>query len=184
MGDSTRGNEARLVLYNRLPVRRFKGIHMTEFEKAMARLAGNPTKMDIEIARMHFLPVGIMLEATDLAYSKLNSVEIKQDKSVNQDEVELLLNAFNQTFNPDGQTDFVPSKSYDFAKQVFNVVMVPKQANASLWQEIHAKQATELGNGLLIERPGPMSSGLLGVNCTSFMHSLLRALAIFDPKEL
>lgn len=158
---------------------------MSEFEKAMSRLLdGNPTKMDIEIARMHFLPVCIMLEATDLAYSKLNAAEIKQDKSVNQDEVELVLNAFNRTFNPDGQPDFVPSESVDFQEQVFNVVMVPKQTNASLWQEIHAKQATELGNGLLIERPGPMSSGLLGVNCTSFMHSLLRALAIFDPKEL
>lgn len=157
---------------------------MNQYEKAMAILDGNPSKMDAVIARMTFLPVNIVLEATDLAYSKLNAAEIKQDKSVKQDEVELVLNAFNQTFNPDGQTDFTPSKSVDFQKQVFNVVMVPKQTNASLWQEIHAKQATELGNGLLIERPGPMSSGLLGVNCTSFMHSLLRALAIFDPKEL
>lgn len=158
---------------------------MTEFEKAMSRLLdGHPTKMDLEIARMHFLPVNIVLQAIDLAYSKLNAAEIKQDKSVNLEEVELVLNAFNKAFNPDSQPDFVPSKSYDFARQVFYVVMVPKQTNASLWQEIHAKQATELGNGLLIERPGPMSSGLLGVNCTSFMHSLLRALAIFDPKEL
>lgn len=157
---------------------------MTEFEKAMSRLLdGHPTKMDIEIARMHFLPVNIVLQATDLAYSKLNAAEIKQDKSVNLEEVELVLNAFNKAFNPDGQPDFVPSKSYDFARQVFYVVMAPKQI-ATTWQEIHAKQATELGNGLLIERPGPMSSGLLGVNCTSFMHSLLRALAIFDPKEL
>lgn len=157
---------------------------MTEFEKAMSRLLdGNPTKMDLEIARMHFLPVTVVLKATDLAYSKLNAAEIKQDKSVNLEEVELVLNAFNKAFNPDGQPDFVPSKSYDFARQVFYVVTAPKQI-ASLWQEIHAKQATELGNGLLIERPGPMSSGLLGVNCTSFMHSLLRALAIFDPKEL
>lgn len=158
---------------------------MTEFEKAISRLLdGNPTKMDLEIARMHFLPVGIVLEATDLAYSKLNAAEIKQDKSVNLEEVELVLNAFNKAFNPDGQPDFVPSKSYDFAKQVFYVVMAPKYTNALSWQEIHAKQATELGNGLLIERPSPMSSGLLGVNCTSFMHSLLRALAIFDPEEL
>lgn len=158
---------------------------MSEFEKAMSRLLdGNPTKMDLEIARMHFLPVNIVLQATDLAYSKLNAAEIKQDKSVNQDEVELVLNAFNKAFNPDGQPDFVPSKSYDFAKQVFYAVMVSNPTNASLWQEIHAKQATELGNGLLIERPGPMSSGLLGVNCTSYMHSLLRALEIFDPKEL
>ena len=157
---------------------------MTEFEKAMSRLLdGHPTKMDIEIARMHFLPVNIVLQATDLAYSKLNAAEIKQDKSVNLEEVELVLNAFNKAFNPDGQPDFVPSKSYDFARQVFYVVMAPKQI-ATTWQEIHAKQATELGNGLLIERPGPMSSGLLGVNCTSFMHSLLRALAMFDPKEL
>lgn len=157
---------------------------MTEFEKAMAILDSNPSKMDAVIARMTFLPVTIVLKATDLAYSKLNAAEIKQDESVNQDEVELVLNAFNKAFNPDGQTDFAPSQSVDFQRQVFNVVMVPKQTNASLWQEIHAKQATELGNGLLIERPGPMSSGLLAVNCTSFMHSLLRALAIFDPKEL
>lgn len=157
---------------------------MNQYEKAMAILDGNPSKMDAVIARMTFLPVNIVLEATDLAYSKLNAAEIKQDKSVKQDEVELVLNAFNQTFNPDGQTDFTPSKSVDFQEQVFKVIVVPKQTNASLWQEIHAKQATELGNGLLIERPGPMSSGLLGVNCTSFMHSLLRALAIFDPKEL
>ena len=158
---------------------------MSEFEKAMSRLLdGNPTKMDIEIARMHFLPVNIVLQATDLAYSKLNAAEIKQDKSVNLEEVELVLNAFNKAFNPDGQPNFVPSKSYDFARQVFYVVTAPKQTNASTWQEIHAKHACELGNGLLIERPGPMSSGLLGVNCTSFMHSLLRALAIFDPKEL
>ena len=157
---------------------------MTEFEKAMSRLLdGNPTKMDLEIARMHFLPVNIVLQATDLAYSKLNAAEIKQDKSVKLEEVELVLNAFNKAFNPDGQPDFVPSKSYDFAKQVVYVVTAPKQI-ASTWQEIHAKHACELGNGLLIERPGPMSSGLLGVNCTSFMHSLLRALAIFDPKEL
>ena len=156
---------------------------MTEFEKAMSRLLdGLPTKMDLEIARMHFLPVGIVLEATDLAYSKLNAAEIKQDKSVNLDEVELVLNAFNKAFNPDGQPDFVPSKSYDFARQVFYVVMAPKQI-APTWKEIHAKQVTELG-GLLIERHGSMSSGLLGVNCTSYMHSLLRALAIFDPKEL
>lgn len=157
---------------------------MNQYEKAMAILAGNPSKMDAVIARMTFLPVNIVLQATDLAYSKLNAAEIKQDKSVNQDEVELVLNAFNKAFNPDGQPDFAPSQSVDFQRQVFNVVMVPKQTNASLWQEIHAKQACELGNGLLIERPGPMSSGLLGVNCTSFMHSLLRALAIFDPKEL
>ena len=158
---------------------------MTEFEKAMSRLLdGNPTKMDLEIARMHFLPVNIVLQATDLAYSKLNAAEIKQDKSVKQDEVELVLNAFNQTFNPDGQTDFTPSKSVDFQEQVFKVIVVPKQTNASLWQELHARQATELGNLLLIERPGPMSSGLLGGNCTSFMRSVLRALAIFDPKEL
>lgn len=158
---------------------------MSEFEKAMSRLLdGNPTKMDLEIARMHFLPVNIVLQATDLAYSKLNAAEIKQDKSVNLEEVELVLNAFNKAFNPDGQPDFVPSKSYDFAKQVVYVVTAPKQTNASTWQEIHAKHACELGNGLLIERPGPMSSGLLGVSCTSFMHSLLRALAIFDPKEL
>lgn len=157
---------------------------MNQYEKAMAILDGNPSKMDAVIARMTFLPVNIVLEATDLAYSKLNAAEIKQDKSVKQDEVELVLNAFNQTFNPDGQTDFTPSKSVDFQEQVFKVIVVPKQTNASLWQEIHAKQATELGNGLLIERPGPMSSGLLGVNCTSFMYSLLRALAIFDPKEL
>ena len=157
---------------------------MNKYEQAMAILDGNPSKMDLEIARMHFLPVNIVLEATDLAYSKLNAAEIKQDKSVNLDEFELVLNAFNKAFNPDGQPDFVPSKSYDFARQVFYVVTAPKQTNASLWQEIHAKQATELGNGLLIKRPGPMSSGLLGVNCTSYMHSLLRALAIFDPKEL
>lgn len=158
---------------------------MTEFEKAMSRLIdGLPTKMDLEIARMHFLPVNIVLEATDLAYSKLNAVEIKQDKSVNLEEVELVLNAFNKAFNPDGHPDFVPSKSYDFARRVFYVVMAPKYTNALSWQEIHAKQATELGNDLLIERHGPMSSGLLGVNCTSFMHSLLRALAIFDPKGL
>lgn len=157
---------------------------MNQYEKAMAILDGNPSKMDAVIARMHFLPVTIVLKATDLAYSKLNAAEIKQDKSVKLEEVELVLNAFNKTFNPDGQTDFVPSKSDDFQEQVFKVIVVPKQTNASLWQEIHAKQATELGNGLLIERPGPMSSGLLGVNCTSFMHSLLRALAIFDPKEL
>lgn len=157
---------------------------MNQYEKAMAILDGNPSKMDAVIARMTFLPVNIVLQATDLAYSKLNAAEIKQDKSVKLEEVELVLNAFNKAFNPDGQTDFTPSKSVDFQKQVFNVVMVPKQTNASLWQEIHAKQATELGNGLLIERPGPMSSGLLGVNCTSFMYSLLRALAIFDPKEL
>ena len=158
---------------------------MTEFEKAMSRLLdGNPTKMDLEIARMHFLPVGIVLEATDLAYSKLNAAEIKQDKSVNLDEVELVLNAFNKAFNPDGQPDFVPSKSYDFAKQVFYVVMAPNYTNTLSWQEIHAKQACELGNGLLIERPGPMSSGLLGVNCTRYMRSVLKALAIFDPEEL
>lgn len=157
---------------------------MNQYEQAMAILDSNPSKMDAVIARMTFLPVTIVLKATDLAYSKLNAAEIKQDKSVNQDEVELVLNAFNKAFNPDGQPDFVPSESYDFQEQVFNVIVVPKQTNASLWQEIHTKQATELGNGLLIERPGPMSSGLLGVNCTSFMHSLLRALAIFDPKEL
>lgn len=154
------------------------------YEQAMAILDGNPSKLDAVIARMTFLPVNIVLKATDLAYSKLNAAEIKQDKSVKLDEVELVLNAFNKSFNPDGQPDFVPSESDDFARQVFYVVMAPKQTNASLWQEIHAKQATELGNGLLIEHPGPMSSGLLGVNCTSYMHSLLRALAIFDPKEL
>ena len=44
MGNSARGNEARLVLYNRLPIRRFKGIHMSNTLKAFH---------DIEDAREH-----------------------------------------------------------------------------------------------------------------------------------
>lgn len=53
MGNSARGNETRLVLYNRLPIRRFKGIHMSnslkafyDIEDAREQLSRKPSDED------------------------------------------------------------------------------------------------------------------------------------------
>lgn len=168
MGDSARGNEAKLVLYSRLPIRRFKEMHMTEFESR------DQSKS--------FVPISILEETTDIAYFELKAAIAEQDKFTNVQDAKLVLKIFDHHFNPDHKDDFVPSKSADLTLRLTRLVSFPK---SFIWddRQLFAKQACVAGARLLVERNWYDPDRYFRAYLIDFMHLVLKSLTINDIEE-